>query len=398
MSYVVFVSLILNLIQAAVYFLKIPALNLLVYVGMNTLLAAAMYESEKKIALLYTLVLTATMMLSEFFVVTIMHQFLKVDVTMLLDEKNLIIYSVLCKSMHLMIVLAAKKWVLHRRTGHTYDNTYYLFIFFPISTMILLSALYFTVDHLGEAESIILMLAVMPLIISEFVCYVVYDHIIDKNRRIFLLNESIYKRELQLKQYELYKQKYESSRIILHDIKKHWGIIKSLYSDPEKAEKYIADHLKSAADKFMYTNNEVLNVILNEKADECRKNGIRFSVSVSTNKVNKVSDSDLVAIFCNLLDNAIESSMTCSSKFIVLDVYEVNAAFLAINMTNSCEHELKIKKNRLLTTKSDTENHGFGMASIGKCIEKYRGDMDYIYDAGKKTFSVTILMNFEDNV
>ena len=310
------------------------------------------------------------MMLSEFFVATIMHRFLEVNVSMLLIGKNIIIYSVLCKSMYLILVLIAKKFILKHRTGYTYDNTYFFFI----------------------------SVAILPLVMSEFVCYVVYDYIIDKSRNINLLKENVHKNELQLKQYALYKQKYESSRIMLHDVKRHLEIIKNLSGNPEKVDKYIVDYLKSANDRVIYSNNEVLNIILNEKTDECRQKGIRFSISVSTNKINKIADNDLVAIFCNLLDNAIESCMICEDKRIILDVYEVNAAFLTINMSNSCERGIKLKNEHLISTKTDSENHGFGMSSISRTISKYQGDMDYIYDKEKKMFSITLLMNFEDAV
>lgn len=398
LNYIIMVSIVLNIIQAFVYLLKIPTLNLIVYVACNITLVLTMYESSKNASVLYTLILCSIMMLSEFFVATIMHRFLKINISMLLKGKNIIIYSVLCKSMYLILVLIAKKFILKHRTGYSYDNTYFFFISVPIATMILLSALYFIVNRLQETESIILLVAVLPLVMSEFVCYIVYDYIIDKSRSINLFRENVHKNELQLKQYALYKQRYESSRIILHDVKQHLEIIKNLSGQPEKVEKYIANYLKSANDRFIYSNNEVLNIILNEKADECKQKGIRFSASVSTNKVNKIFDNDLVAIFCNLLDNAIESCMLCTDKTIILDVYEVNAAFLAINMSNSCEHELKFRNEHLISTKTDSENHGFGMSSISKSVSKYQGDIDYIYDKDKKMFSITILMNFEDIV
>ena len=137
----------------------------------------------------------------------------------------------------------------------------------------------------------------------------------------------------------------------------------------------------------------MLNIILNEKTKEFKQKAIDFSFAVSTNKINKLNDNDIVALFCNLLDNAAESCEHCAEKHVLLDVYELNGTFLAINLTNSRETEPKQKNGRLVSDKADRQNHGIGMESVRRCIEKYRGDMEYFYDKDKKTFSVTVLMN-----
>jgi sensor histidine kinase regulating citrate/malate metabolism len=291
------------------------------------------------------------------------------------------------------VVLIAKKAVLKNKDGCLYDNTYYFFLSFPIATMILLSGLYFVVYKLSDKESLVVMLSVIPLIISEFVCYLVYDYIIEKNRNINLLQEEIYKTKLQIKEYDLYKQKYESSRIIMHDIKKHLGIIRNLGTNSERANKYIDDYLTKNDDKIIYTNNEVLNVILNEKATECKQKNIDFSINVSTNKINILSDNDIVTIFCNLIDNAIESCLNSNNKRILVDIYLTNGIFLTVNMVNSCDVPPKYRNNKLISSKKDVNNHGLGMLSIEKSINNCGGDIQYAYNSEEKTFSVTILIN-----
>ena len=97
--------------------------------------------------------------------------------------------------------------------------------------------------------------------------------------------------------------------------------------------------------------------------------------------------------FFKSLDKAVESCEHCAEKHVLLDVYELNGTFLAINLTNSRETEPKQKNGRLVSDKADRQNHGIGMESVRRCIEKYRGDMEYFYDKDKKTFSVTVLMN-----
>lgn len=389
-------NVVINCMAALVYLLKIPTANLIAFLLGNILFVNLMYDCKKRLSVLYVLILGAIMMLSEFFVVLVMHYCFNVEVTQLTERENVILYTVLCKSLYLFIVLLAKRIILKNKENDLYDNTYYFFLSFPIATMILLSGLYFVVYRLSDKESIILLVSVLPLLISEFVCYIVYDYIIEKNKNINLLKDNIFKNQLQLKEYDLYKQRYESSRIIVHDIKKHLSVIRELGINSEKANKYIDDFLALNDNKIIYTNNEVLNIILNEKMEECRRKGIKLSVNISTNLVNHLSDNDIVAIFCNLLDNAIESCDKSVKKTIVLELYATNDVFMTINMVNSCDAEPAYENGRLKSAKGNKQ-HGFGMLSIEKSVQKYGGYIEYTYDKEHDNFLVVVVINCKEN-
>lgn len=347
----VLIDLLCGIILALVYPIRIPNLNLIMFLVVNYCFVNISYYCKKTLSLMYVFILTALMMISEFIFMVIFHNVFGIEVEFLTQGENIILFMFLSKSLYLLIVLFVKRFIAKHKALQKYDITFYFFLSVPLATIILLSGMYFVIYKLSYKESAIIILSILPLIISEFVCYIVYDYIIDKNDKIEMLKERTFKNELINKEFALYKQRYESSRIIMHDIKKHLSIIKELGVGTDKANNYIDEYLAKNDETVFFTNNNVLNIILNEKKQLCDNNHILLFVNINTNKINTLLDRDIVTIFCNLLDNAIESCRVSAEKIITIDIYAVNEVFLTINISNSCDLPPVIVDKRLMTSK-----------------------------------------------
>ena len=62
-------------------------------------------------------------------------------------------------------------------------------------------------------------------------------------------------------------------------------------------------------------------------------------------------------------------------------------------LVNSCDTPPKQSGNRLISTKSETGFHGFGLKSVAKAIEKYDGDYEWNYDADQQVFTITVMVS-----
>jgi len=76
------------------------------------------------------------------------------------------------------------------------------------------------------------------------------------------------------------------------------------------------------------------------------------------------------------LDNAIEavSSLKEEKRIIELNVMK-RYDFVTINVYNTFDGKNKTKYNKLVTTKNDSQNHGFGLKSIENIANKYNGEL-----------------------
>ena len=102
----------------------------------------------------------------------------------------------------------------------------------------------------------------------------------------------------------------------------------------------------------------------------------------------------LFIAYGNLLDNALEAAISVLDAFIELTVQrKENASLILITLINSCRNiPIYTPNKKLLTTKSDTKKHGFGMKSIQKIVLKYHGDLETYFDEKTATFHTIITL------
>ena len=84
---------------------------------------------------------------------------------------------------------------------------------------------------------------------------------------------------------------------------------------------------------------------------------------------------DVSALFGNLMDNALEAvkEIPEPEKRLINLTVEEKKGFLVIVCENRCEGERIIREGIPVTSKQDTNYHGFGTQSIRRIAEKYGG-------------------------
>lgn len=146
-----------------------------------------------------------------------------------------------------------------------------------------------------------------------------------------------------------------------------------------------------SANQIGKTNNNLLDLIIKKYNYICKKNSISFEKNIHSSEIDFISDSDLTAIFNNLLDNAVEAAKTSTRKYIVLNINNFGN-ITHIDLLNSCDEAPVAKNHRLITNKRDRITHGYGYKSVSRTVKKYNGDIEWQYDKEKKEFSVSIII------
>jgi hypothetical protein len=152
----------------------------------------------------------------------------------------------------------------------------------------------------------------------------------------------------------------------------------------------------SIYDSNVKTGNEALDLILTEKSLICQKQDIKLTCLADCSKLSFISNADLYSIFGNAIDNAIEAVMKIKEKekrSINLIVRNVKS-FVSISVENYYVGKISFDSQGLpITTKSNTDYHGYGMKSINVIIDKYNGDMTIT--AKDEIFSLNIMLNIK---
>ena len=93
------------------------------------------------------------------------------------------------------------------------------------------------------------------------------------------------------------------------------------------------------------------------------------------------------------MDNAIESVLKVKDGGFVNIKIKYDRNRLIILIDNPYCTQVMEENGRILTTKENKDNHGIGLLSVQKVIEKYKGTMNVDYSG--KIFSVSIIMFLE---
>lgn len=197
--------------------------------------------------------------------------------------------------------------------------------------------------------------------------------------------------------YHTLSQVYEEKSVLLHDMRKHLGVIYGLAAEDRKPEllDYIAglDGKLSRYKTGELSNHKLLDLILNVKRQEAEDEGIDVQYELDDMGGLKMDSTDICALFSNLLDNAIEANrkrdrgagrwlkLSCIRKGRMVMITASNP------MTEAC---LVLADGLPRTTKKDTKLHGFGMLSIRQVAETYGGYLDI--QVKDKTFHVVIYL------
>jgi sensor histidine kinase regulating citrate/malate metabolism len=232
------------------------------------------------------------------------------------------------------------------------------------------------------------------------------------NLLVFGINQYIQKKsheftnmQLQLQKesdsvqyYEMVLSQNENQSILIHDIKKHLQSIKLLNEKGEasKINSYInqlmeASDLKETA---KICDNDMLNAILCRYQRQCNDKHINFNTDIRSGSVNNIYHHDLTSLFCNLLDNAVESAENIPDSFIELTVQRKEISpFIIIIVINSSRNAPVYDHDGLpISHKLDKKRHGFGLKSIRKIINQYNGDLQMYYDGDSGTFHTIITL------
>ena len=204
------------------------------------------------------------------------------------------------------------------------------------------------------------------------------------------ISEYIAERELSVmnmmlkSQYEQYRNYQDSLDLIqmkYHDLKHQITGLRA-ESDEEKRKEWLDSMEKeiSAFENITRTGNQVLDTILAAKIFHCRKNDIQITCVADGKLLDYMQVTDICSIFGNALDNAIEHVILIPDpkKRLIHLTVSAQKGFVFIKIENYCEAEIyKNEENLIATTKTDSKNHGFGLKSIRRAVEKYDGSLAF---------------------
>lgn len=182
-------------------------------------------------------------------------------------------------------------------------------------------------------------------------------------------------------QYVQYRQSRESIDLInrkYHDLKHQIAVLRA-EPDAQKRADFL-DEMENEIRNYEAQNktgNSVLDTVLTGKSLYCAKHRIELTCVADGALLGFMDVMDICTVFGNMLDNAIECELRISEKekrLIHVAVYS-KKGFLMIQCENYCPEEVAFRDGVPVTTKGNTDYHGYGIKSIRYTAQKYGGSV-----------------------
>lgn len=207
-----------------------------------------------------------------------------------------------------------------------------------------------------------------------------------------ILSTQIHEQEHRLRQTE---ELYQATRKMRHDMKRYFTTYLELL-EAGKTELVIEDlqqtlQSRLPAKQVVYTSNQVINAVINDKMRFCQEKEIFFDIQI-TDDIPGDSGMDDAIILSNLLDNAIEAEERIeeiSKRKITLRVF-CYKGMLNLIVRNYIEKSVLKENPFLRTTKKNKFYHGVGIGSVREMVKGQNGEVDFAEE--ESFFVVHILL------
>ena len=253
-----------------------------------------------------------------------------------------------------------------------------LLLVIPAMSIIVLSVL-----MLGELEKMFAILISGCMLIINIGVFYLYNILIENY--IHLRDNDIYKQQTYAyqNQLEVIMESQNRVRALRHDMKNHILALQVLIQrkEVEEANQYL-DSMKNFMtnpQEYVKTGNDMVDSLLNYKIQKANEVLNVVETKISIPEQLRLHSFDLNVLLGNLLDNAIDASMQTENKKLKITI-KLDKGILFLNICNSCQRIVGGRKNFLETTKEDKVNHGIGLKNVHRIVEKYHGDIEFIYE------------------
>lgn len=232
------------------------------------------------------------------------------------------------------------------------------------------------VARLYEAESMALSIVIKIFTISfSFVVLVICAGLLtgsENERQLSILNQLMKQEKAQ---FDSVKANMDAINMRCHDLKHMIDKLEGKLTVEE------ADALREASrfyDANIHTGNEVLDIVLCEKAIICEKSGIRFSCMAEGQPFKFLTAAQTYSLFGNIIDNAIEAIRRVEDpeQKVISLVCATKDGCPVIEETNYYSGTLVFEGGIPATIKEDRGRHGFGVKSIRYIAEQYGGILE----------------------
>lgn len=359
----------------------------------NTLIFVLLYNCNLKTAFFHSVLLLCMMGACEWILIFTISTILHEDFNAYQGDFYIHVLNVVfSKLAYYLILIVIVKFFSKSKRYNKNDSIFWILLIMPFTSLVVLLAFrYVTYEiALSAKMQVICSVASGLLLVANIVVFFIYEYSIRNLEKLFELQTIEQKRKTDETYFAVLEQNNTDLKIFTHDIKNHLEQISNL-ADSASIKSYITK-LYGTVNQYEavgISNNKTLDIIISKYQALCTNKNIEINFNVKTANLARIDDVDLSTILNNILDNATEAAQQSEKRKITVDIF-TKQAYEVLKVKNSCDFPPCTKDAKLITKKSNSELHGFGLQSVRRVLKKYDGILDWTYDEEHKIFITTI--------
>jgi len=189
--------------------------------------------------------------------------------------------------------------------------------------------------------------------------------------------------ELQKKYYEDSLKQYEDMRSFRHDINHHLYILSELGRENKMDE--LNGYIKKMVESYekmkgIHTGNFIADCIISHTLYKLQeRKTFHFDLEGRLSEDFFLEDIDFCILLSNLLENAREAlEKVAGETFLQIEIKSFREWYYFTIRNNTVSDKVDFQT----TSKFDKRNHGFGIQSVRRIVEKYHGNVVWNYENG----------------
>ena len=362
------------------YFTDFEGVGILIYLGLSLFFSYMMLGGTFIKKLVYNIMLVFVLAFSSVIAGNIVGLVLSKDFMELIKTRNIDYYiAAFVNQIVLMSFLLIIVKMEERTRSFLKDRYIILTLSIPIITiMVCAGVLSIDADNGNIVYTSVVIIGLVAINIITIILLMMEQNICQKQAENAIQMEML---EHQKQNVDEINKVYLETKKVRHEITKVIDMTQYLIENgqQERAVNYLSEFQKEGKlyrQDNIYSENAIINHILNRKIEYCNNNGLSIKCMVC-GELKGVSDYDIHIILENLLDNAIEAALKAVNKRISVDIYSDEQA-MVIKISNTTEENVLKNNPEMNTTKKDNSYHGYGIRNVSELVKKNNGTIEYI--------------------
>lgn len=287
-------------------------------------------------------------------------------------------------------------WVLGRYKSGGQQNSKWLYLTMLLPTLLVFAVviIFFVQDYQGGTAYLLSGILVCGALLLAILAIHFAIRTMEKDtaQELDMLLQRQHM-EMQTESINALEQNYRLQRKNTHEFEHHLQVLQDLLAQGETAQarEYIDRLQGSRSYRAISVNSRhtVIDVILNQKYQIARENGINIQIRVNDLSGVTLPTDSLVVILSNLLDNAIEACRRLDGyREIDCSVLYDEGLYIAIQNTSE---PVQVVGGMIATSKPDKSSHGFGLAGVCRLLDKLNAEYTFGYEDGWFQYAAEIL-------